>query len=98
MPAHQGTSGCLGSSKVIDMGLVYYKAIWERLSRRRRAVRQAALEAERILRGTPGGALSCESPGCGHSKIAHGGRADGTMGGCAVPGCRCTAYYLGPPT
>ena len=33
------------------MGLVYYKAIRNRLARRRRAVREAALAAERILRG-----------------------------------------------
>lgn len=79
------------------MGLVYYKAIRNRLARRRRAVREAALAAERILRGTEDNSQRCECPGCGHKKSEH--KCSKTEGyGCTAAGCRCCVYFLGLPT
>jgi hypothetical protein len=81
------------------------KAIRRRIARRRRKTRQAALEAERILKGLAEFEMRCERPGCGHAKAEHILMADGTRGWCEADSktnkvltCGCTDYFLGPPT
>ena len=82
------------------MSLAYYKAIRARLSRRRRAVRKAALAAEKILRhqDPPDYSMRCERPGCSHVRADHAAQDGSTKGGCCVAFCRCRGYYLGPAT